>query len=296
MKNEIIYRSYSGDEPYIFLKFGEADNKTAFEIVNALIGRQFRISYSGKDTATIEDTDRLAERMLLAELVVFLISAEALESLAFRNAIHYAQSCGKALFCIYLDDKPLLHGFALQLSGVPGVHLSGYQSAGDLCQSIVMDAPFTQQLRGEDAMVKVDINRAKKIGVTAAIIFAVLLVFTGIGVAGYRIHYENTLPGQIERLTQADYLDLSGEDASLLEKLDGKSIRVLIARDMELTDVEALSMVRCQELDLSQNPNINTLEPLLHNGSLQIVRVSQDMAPSIGRISGCHAFRIIIVE
>ena len=108
--------------------------------------------------------------------------------------------------------------------------------------------------------------------------------------------FRSDLPGQIERITETDYLDLSGEDAALLDGLEGKTVRVLIARGMGLTDIAALATVRCEELDLSQNPSINTLEPLLKNESLQTVTVSQDMFPAIMRISGRHAFRILIGE
>ena len=296
MKNEMLYSSYNGDEPYILLKYGKTDHKLAVDIVNGLIGRQFRVSYSGGDTIAVEEANCLAERMLSSELIVFLISAEAQESLAFRNAIHFALSRKKQLFCIYLDDKPLSRGLALQLSGVPSAHLSDDQSADSLCQSIVTEAQFTQHLRGEDARALVDKNRAKKktlLAIAAALAF---LIVAAIGVAAYRIHYENTLPGQIERITQTEYLDLSGEDASLLTLLDGKRVRVLIARDMGLTDVDALRTVRCEELDLSQNPNISTLEPLLENHNLLVVTVSQDMCPAISRIGGRHSFRILIGE
>lgn len=296
MKNETTYRSYCGDEPYLLLKYGEPDNKVATKIVNSLIGRQFRVSYGGRDAVAIEDADYLAQRMLGSELIVFLISAEALESLAFRNAIHFALSREKELFCIYLDDKPLAHGLALQLSGVSFARLSDYQSAEDLCQSVVMGAPFSQRLRGEDAKAEADRDKGKKKALLAAAVVLALLIAAGVGVAAYRIRFENSLPGQIERMTEVDYLDLSGENVSLLKRLEGKTVHVLIARDMGLRDVEALSTVRCEELDLSQNPGINTLEPLLQNASLRTVTVSQDMCPAIARIGGRHAFRILIGE
>lgn len=296
MKNEMTYRSYCGEEPYILLKYWESDDKIATDIVNLLIEQQFRVSYSGRDAAAVEEADRLADRMLSAELIVFLISAEALESLAFRNAIHYALSQEKKLFCIYLDDIPLSHGLALQLSGVPGARFGEYNGADELCRSIVTNAPFTQCLRGEDAKVKADNNRSKKITFVVALVAMVALFAAGVGIAGYRTYYENTLPGQLERITETDYLDLSGENAALLEQLEGKTVHVLIARDMGLTDVDALETVRCEVLDLSQNPDVSTLEPLLKNSSLQLVTVSQDMYPAIGRISGRHSFRIVIGE
>jgi len=296
MKNEMKYRSYCGDEPYLLVKFWESDERNASAIVNRFIEQQFRVSYSGQDAIELEEADRLAARMLSSELIVFLISAEALESLAFRNAIHYALSREKSLFCIFLDDKPLSHGLALQLSGIPCARLCEYDGTDGLCRSVVTKEPFSQRLRGEDAKVKADTNRSKKRALIAAAVVVALMMVAASGAAVYRVQYENSLPGQIERITETDYLDLSGEDAALLDGLEGKTVRVLIARGMGLTDIAALATVRCEELDLSQNPNINTLEPLLKNESLQTVTVSQDMFPAIMRISGRHAFRILIGE
>ncbi len=296
MMSEMMYRAYGGNEPFILLKYGEPDEKLATEIVNRLIERQFRVCYSGMDAVDIAEAEHLATRMLSAKLIIFLISVKATESSAFRSAINFALSRKKELFCILLDDEPLTHGLELQLKRTPKVHLSAYDSEEDLCQNVVTDAPFTQNLRGEDAKVKADQNRTKKKVLLASLIALAFLIIAGIGIAGYRIHYENSLSGQIERITATEYLDLSGEDATLLDQLEGKTVRVLIARNMGLTDVEALSAVQCEELDLSQNPKINTLEPLLSNESLQIVTVSQDMYPAINRISGRHAFRIVIGE
>ena len=81
----------SRDTPYILVKYGESDRKAAIAIVNGLIARQFRVSYSDSDTVQIAEAERLAQRMVSSKPVVFLLSAEAQESLTFRNAIHFAQ-------------------------------------------------------------------------------------------------------------------------------------------------------------------------------------------------------------
>ena len=104
MKDEMLYCSYHGDAPYILVKYGESDRKAANAIVNGLIARQFRVSYSDSDTVQIAEAEHLAQRMLSSGLVVFLISAEAQESRAFRNAIHFAQSRKKEVF-LYLSGR-----------------------------------------------------------------------------------------------------------------------------------------------------------------------------------------------
>ena len=103
--------------------------------------------------------------------------------------------------------------------------MSEYQNADDLCQSVVTRASFTQRLRGEDARTPANRDRSKKKTLLAAVVVLALLIVAVIGVASYRVYYDSTLPGQIDRMEQADYLDLSGENASLLKLLDGKSVR-----------------------------------------------------------------------
>ena len=122
----------------------------------------------------------------------------------------------------------------------------------------------------------------------------VLFIIAGAVIAVHRINYENSLAGQIEKLTETEYLDISNEDASIIELLNSKTIKTLVACDMGLIDISALHYVNCEELDISHNPNINTLEPLLGIEGLKIVKVTQDMYPALRRIGGRHEFKIVI--
>ena len=295
MKDRILFQSYGGHEPYIFLRFDKGDRQIASQIVNHLIDRRFRVCYDEHDNSAIADSDRLADRILSAELIVFLMSAGAVKSLAFRNGINYALNKKKKIFCIYLDDEELEPGIKMQLANVPCARVSGYPSIGELCDDIINDC-FVQDMRGEDAKVTIKYNRKKKmaIGLIAAVLVLFLISSTVITV--YRINYNNSLPGQIEALTEADHLDISGEDPSILALLKDKTIKMLVARDMGLTDIEAFKYVGCKELDISDNPHVNTLEPLLDSAGLETVTVTQDMYPAIVRVSGRHPFKIIIAR
>ena len=295
MRDRILYQSYGGHEPYIFLWFDKGDGPAAARIVNHLIDRQFRVCYDEHDNSAIADPEWLAGRILSSGLVVFLVSAGAVKSLAFRNGINYALSKKKKIFCIYTDDEELEPGIKLQLANVPGVKVSGYPDTGALCEDIIKTDCFVQDMRGEDAKVTVKSNRKKAaIAVMAAVL--ILFLVSAAAITVYRINYENSLPGQIEALTEADYLDISGEDASILALLKDKTIKTLVARDMGLTDITGLAYVDCAALDISDNPHVNTLEPLLDNAGLETVTVTQDMYPAIVRVSGRHRFKIIIAR
>jgi len=291
--NEILYEPYHGSEPFIFLRFDRADRKAAVKIINSLIDRRFRVCYDQHDNKTVPDYEGLAARILSADLSVFLISSGALSNLSFRNSINFALSRKKDVFCIYLDDQEMQHGFDIQLANIPGINASLYKDADSLCGEIVTNGLFIQDLRGENAKIPKRVRR-KKAAIIA--IAAVLIVFiaSGAAIAAYRVGYENSTAGRIENISAADYLDISSEDPSLIGLLEGKTIKNLVARNMGLTDISALASVNCEELDISQNPGINTLEPLLENQTLQVVKVSQDMFPSIRRVGGNHPFKIVI--
>ncbi len=294
MKERIFYQAYDGSAPYIFLAFDKKDRKAASDIVNGLVDRQFRICYDEHDSKDIADSGRLANRISSSALTVFLISADALGSLEFRNCISYALSKKKKVFCIYLDDEKLDEGTRMLLVNVPGVKLSGYKNTNELCDDIVKTDFFIQDMRGEDAKTEIKNNRKKKVAiVTMAAVLTLFFAFAAV-ITVYRVNYENSLAGQIEKMTEMDYLDISNEDASTIELLKGKTVTTLVARNMGLTDIEALRYADCEEIDLSGNPTVNTLEPLLDNKNLKIVAVTQDMYPAITRISGRHAFKIVI--
>lgn len=296
MKDRVLYQSYAGDAPYIFLQYSKGDRHIASQIVNHLNDRRFRICYDEHDPRAIGDADRVANRILSSCLTVILLSADAAKSLAFRNRINFALSKKKRMFCIYLDDKKLDSGLMLQLANVPGAAVTGYPDAAALCDDIMRNGVFVQDARGAGAKAPIQHSQRRKvaIGLLSAVL-ALCLVTVSVFVA-CRIHYQNSLPGQIEKLTKADYLDISGEDASILALLEGKTIQTLVARSMGLTDIEVLAGVDCVSLDLSDNPGVQTLEPLLSIGNLETVTVTQDMYPAIVRVDERRRFRIVIAR
>ncbi|MCK5128495.1 MAG: toll/interleukin-1 receptor domain-containing protein [Clostridiales bacterium] len=296
MRERILYQPYEGTEPYIFLRYDIADNQAASRIVNNLMDKQFRICYDEYDNNAIPDSDWIADRMISSELTIFLISADAQKSLEFRNCINFALSKNKKIFCVYLDDVKLEDGLDMQLANIPNAKLSSYKDENTLCDYIIKLNCFSQNIRGQDVKIMIKSNRKKKVAVSIlASIFALFIVATVI-ITVYRINYENSFAGKIEKMTDIDYLDISNENTTSIELLKDKTINTLIASNMDLTDIEALKYVNCKELDISENSKINTLEPLLDNPNLETVKVTQDMYPAIIRISGRHQFRLVITD
>jgi len=291
-----LYQSYLGDKPYIFLRYCEFDSKIASELVNNLIDRQFRLNYDIQVKKKITDSEWIATRIGQAELVIFLISGQSLESLEFRNSINFAISLKKTIFCLYLDDEKPGYGFDMQLSNIPSAKLSEYANVTELFDSIVKNGLFLQQMRSESAKVPIQNNLRKTTAIAAIITVITLTLILGVAIAVYRIRYDNSIEGQLKQLTSTDYLDLSGESSSTIELLKGKTITTLVVRNMGLTELDALAYVDCEQLDLSSNPHVTTLEPLLNNTSLKIIKLSKDMYPAVARLNNQYPFKIIITE
>ena len=292
MKKNIAFEPYQGNEPFCFFRFDEKDRAAASVIINYLIERQFRICYDERDK-TVKDSEWLSNSILSSTLVAFCVSAGSLESLEFRNSVNFALSKKKQVFIIYLDDSEPGYGFDIQLANVPNVHADSYHSMEELCEDIEKTGCFSQDMRGEDAKIPVKNSRKKAAVIAIASVLAVFIL-AAVAITIYRINYDNSIAGQIEKMETADYIDLSGEDAALIELLRGKTIRTLVAREMGLTDIEALAFVQCEELDLSGNPDVATLEPLLNNASIKTVSVTQDMVPAISHIKGQNQFTVVI--
>lgn len=294
MKGRIFYKTYSGKEPYVFLRYDKADKQATYDIVNTLIDKQFRVCYDEYDSKEIEDSEWVANRMLSSQLIIFLISKRSLKNLAYRNGINYSLSKNKRVLCIYLDDEKLDDGIGMLLSNVPGVKLSSYQSVRSLCEDIIKAESFVQDMRGDDAKIPAKTNRRKTIAIVAiAVALSLFIIAAGV-ITVLRVNYTNSFAGQIERMEEVDYLNISNRDASIIELLKGKTVKTLVARNMGLTDIEALKYVNCEKLDISHNPNVSTLEPLLENEGLITVTVTQDMYPAIFRVNGRNEFRMII--
>jgi hypothetical protein len=291
-----LYQSYQGDKPYVFLRYSEYDSKIASDLINHLIDRQFRIYYDIQVKKKITDSEWIATKISQAELMVFLISGQSLESLEFRNSINFAISLKKTIFCLYLNDEKPGYGFDMQLSNVPSAKLSEYANVTELFDSIVKKGLFLQQMRSESAKVPIQNNLRKTTAIAAIITVIAITLILGSSIMVYRIRYENSIEGQLKQLTSTDYLDLSGEKASTIELLKGKTITTLLVRNMGLTELDALVDVNCEQLDLSNNPQVTTLEPLLNNASLKIIKLTQDMYPAVARLNGQYPFKIIITE
>ena len=184
----------------------------------------------------------------------------------------------------------------MQLVAVHAAKVTDYSNIIVLCDHLLTTEYFFQGLRGEDAKIIRKSSRRKSITIgTMAASFALFLILA-VWISIDRVQYENSFAYQMKDVTQIDYLDISQQDPSAIPLLEGKTIKTLVARHMGLTDVSGLELVNCEVLDVSQNPEVNTLEPLLSNKNLEVVKVSQDMAPAISWVSGRHPFTILIAE
>ena len=116
------FRSYEGDEPYVFVSYSHKDSPVVFEIIGELHERGFRIWYDeGIDPGT-EWPEEIAGHLNACTTFLLFMSPNASGSHNVRREINFAIDNKKHLICVYLSPTELSLGMQLQLSLIQSVH------------------------------------------------------------------------------------------------------------------------------------------------------------------------------
>lgn len=140
--------AYTGEDPYLYFCFSDADAKRVRPLVERMAARGTRVWYSlGKPRGLDERRER-ETRMSGAALVVVYLSAAAREDTDLKNAGLYCEQRGVPIVCIDADTdlNTLSFGF-----GAKAPHLSrrAYPGAAELEEALVRCKGFSQELIGE---------------------------------------------------------------------------------------------------------------------------------------------------
>ena len=158
---------YTGPKGYVFFRALGRDLKLADEVAGRLADKGVRLFYDcagSKDAARSRD---VSEAILGCERAVFMLSAEALESLDFRNSINYALKLNKKVICIKLDSFIPTHGLDMQLANVPMISKKG---AGHIIEELEK-ADFTPEMvKGDDIVPKARRLSTKQKRILAAVV------------------------------------------------------------------------------------------------------------------------------
>ena len=120
--------AYEGKEPYIFVSYAHKDSPTVFHIVEQLNARGYRIWYDEGIEPGSEWPEYIANHLLGAEMVLSILSPNAVNSVNCRREINFALSKNKPVLTIHMEEMELPVGLELQLSSQQSVLYYTYDS------------------------------------------------------------------------------------------------------------------------------------------------------------------------
>ena len=120
--------AYEGKEPYIFVSYAHKDSPAVFHIVEQLNARGYRIWYDEGIEPGSEWPEYIANHLLGAEMVLSILSPNAVNSVNCRREINFALSKNKPVLTIHMEGMELPVGLELQLSSQQSVLYYTYDS------------------------------------------------------------------------------------------------------------------------------------------------------------------------
>jgi len=171
---------YSGDEPYVYLCFHEADARQVKPFLDELLLRRCRVWYS-MGLALKSDANRARTyRAANASLMIFWLSAHAADDERMKSSLGHYQASGRPIICIDTQDNTAQSGFSLILSGrVNRVSLTPGGTMESLVSNLMRMDGFSQQLIAENDHERQRFLSKRKARRIALIILAAALVVLG---------------------------------------------------------------------------------------------------------------------
>ncbi len=132
---------YEGNEKYIFISYAHKDSPLVLPIIEELDEAGFRVWYDGGIAAGTEWPEYIADHLIRAELVLFFISENALNSQNCTREINYAVSKKKKMLAIHLEEKIVM---------TPGVEMQLGSLQNMFYRRFIDRRSFIAKLIGED--------------------------------------------------------------------------------------------------------------------------------------------------
>ena len=120
--------AYEGKEPYIFVSYAHRDSAAVFRLVEQLNERGYRIWYDEGIEPGSEWPEYIANHLLGAEMVLSVLTPNAVNSVNCRREINFALSKNKPVHTIHMEEMELPVGLELQLSSQQSVLYYTYDS------------------------------------------------------------------------------------------------------------------------------------------------------------------------
>ena len=276
---KFAYKNYNGNEPFILLKACKDDKSYAYALGNKLVYNGVRVFMDVCGTRDSQDPEQTAKTIERCNLVIFLLSGKACDSLEMRNAVNYALEIKAKLICLKTDNAPLRHGMDMQLTNVT---ILPYD------EMTVIDALRTYECLTQDVMGKgmelKNVNRTRQYILSSiAAVMVILLVVGGIFVK-QRVDYHQSaeyVEYVFRNADDSDYINIAKYGKAGIAALANKSIKELDLTDGGFTSIDGISKVKIKSLILAGNPGLTDLHEIRDCDGLKRLVVSQDMLEAV---------------
>ncbi|MBQ6492958.1 MAG: toll/interleukin-1 receptor domain-containing protein [Erysipelotrichaceae bacterium] len=264
----IKYQAYQGPKDFVFIRGCKEDERLLNEITQKLIDRKIRVFYDLSSTKRSHSQEDIASAILNSSLCIFVLSKKAADSLDLRNSINYALSLKKDVVCIRKDEGELSHGLDMQLSNI-----TFFRNSDELVEYIQKKY---ESCIGEGQILSSD-DKQKKVLAVALIALAGLLLLGSIMFISERIRYFNSAEYQLGKIDDVEYLDFTSFSQDDLVYLKGKKIDEINFKDMDIDSIKGIEEVQTETVDLSGNPRLKNVNPIIMSDTIKTVMISQDM-------------------
>lgn len=124
-------KQYNGSMPFAYVCYEKADEPSVAPIIDALSGGGVRVRYSYIDAAV---TDK---RLRDADCLITFISSSALHGTELARLLSLAESEGKRLLNVYLEDVSLDGGMEMALGLAQAIFKNRFKSTGAFCDALL---------------------------------------------------------------------------------------------------------------------------------------------------------------
>ena len=115
---------YQGTEPYVFVSYSHKDKEKVFEIINDLMICACNLWYDTGIHSGEDWSSEIAERLFGAECVLFMVTANSVNSEYVKDELNFARVKNKKIYPVFLEKVELPISLELMLGRVQAINYS----------------------------------------------------------------------------------------------------------------------------------------------------------------------------
>ena len=238
-----LYPPYTGEQPFIYLCFSDADAKRVRPLLERLFSRGCRIWYPVGRCGTVAERARRDARMGEARLVILYQTGRARLDQTAKSAVLVCQGKNIPIISIDTDDAESRLSMGLDPRAV---HIRS-QRADETETALLHAKGFSQELIGPQNRIR----KRRVLGIAAAVLAVTLAL------AGAAVLYRRLRPPEIVQPDDTVFFSDPALTAAVRDALDGDLITEETLQRVTTIRLDALPE---NTDELSKLPNLYAIE------------------------------------